>query len=120
MHVRPGSETNLGPARNAASSVLTKAGIPEKRQDAILKVTNLDDVRVGKDGKLENAKELADSINQEWSEFRVTEKIKGADVFNPPSSTGGTPKTREEIMAIKDATTRQKAWDELLNYERSR
>lgn len=100
--------------------LLTKAGIPEKRQDAILKVTNLDDVKVGKDGKLENAKELADSINQEWADFRVTEKIKGADVFNPPSSTGGTPKTREEIMAIKDTAARQKAWDELLSYERSR
>ena len=67
--------------------LLTKAGIPEKRQDAILKVTNLDDVKVGKDGKLENAKELSESINQEWADFKVTEKIKGADIFNPPSST---------------------------------
>ena len=100
--------------------LLTKAGIPEKRQDAILKVTNLDDVKVGKDGKLENAKELSESINQEWADFKVTEKIKGADIFNPPSSTGGMPKTREEIMAIKDTSARQKAWDELLSYERSR
>lgn len=80
--------TNAEKAR-MYKELLTKAGIPEKRQDAILKVTNLDDVKV-KDGKLENAKELSEAINSEWADFIVTEKKQGAEVPTPPSNTGGS------------------------------
>jgi len=92
----------------AYKELLTKAGIPEKRQDAIIKVTNLDTVIIDKDGNVENSKELSASINEEWADFKVTEKQKGADVPNPPGNTGGTAYTKDEIMKIKDTAERQK------------
>ena len=87
--------------------LLTKAGIPEKRQDAIIKVTNLEDVKI-KDGKIENAKELSEAINTEWADFIVTQKTKGIETSNPPSNTGGSMYTKDEIMKIKDTAERQK------------
>lgn len=98
--------------------LLTKAGIPEKRQDAILRVTDLDTVKV-KEGKLENAKELSEAIDSEWADFKVTEKITGVKISNPPTISGGTVYTKEEIMKIKDTTERQKAWRAFLDNERS-
>ena len=98
--------------------LLTKAGIPEKRQDAILRVTDLDTVKV-KEGKIENAKELSEAIDSEWADFKVTEKITGVKISNPPTISGGTVYTKEEIMKIKDTTERQKAWRAFLDNERS-
>lgn len=98
--------------------LLTKAGIPEKRQDAILRVTDLDAVKV-KEGKIENAKELSEAIDSEWADFKVTEKITGVKTSNPPTISGGTVYTKEEIMKIKDTTERQKAWRAFLDNERS-
>lgn len=69
--------------------LLTKAGIPEKRQDAIVKVTDLEAVELDKDGKIANAKELSKIIDDEWSDFKVTSEKKGAEVSNPPENNGG-------------------------------
>ena len=69
--------------------LLTKAGIPEKRQAAILKVTDLETIEV-KDGKIENADKVSESIKAEWADFIVTESKQGADVKNPPDNNGGS------------------------------
>jgi chromosome segregation ATPase len=70
--------------------LLTKAGIPEKRQNAILKVTDLEAVDLDKDGKISNAKELLAAIDEEWAEFKVTENPQGAKTPNPPENGGGS------------------------------
>lgn len=70
--------------------LLTKAGIPEKRHDAILRVTDLDTIELGEDGKISNAKELSENIDSEWSDFKVTEGRQGAKTPNPPSNNGGS------------------------------
>lgn len=76
--------------RKAYKSLLEKAGIPEKRHDAIIRVTDLDDVSIGEDGKLENAKELEKTITSEWSDFVVKETVQGANTANPPANVGGS------------------------------
>jgi len=93
----------------AYRALLKEVGVSDKRIDAVLKVTDLDDAKLGEDGKFENASDLKKSIKDEWSDFIVTNGQKGADVSNPPAGGGKTYKSKDEIMAIKDTAERQKA-----------
>ena len=70
--------------REAYKELLKDAGIAEKRIDAVLKVTNLKDVKLDAEGKLEKADDLTKSIKEEWADFISTEGRKAADVPNPP------------------------------------
>ena len=92
---------------NAYRDLLKSAGINEKRIDAVLKVTDLSKVDM-EDGKIKGADELSKSIKEEWADFIVTTKQKGADTKEPPANNGGTL-SKKEIMEIKDPTERQAA-----------
>lgn len=92
---------------NAYRDLLKSAGINEKRIDAVLKVTDLSKVEM-EDGKIKGADELSKSIKEEWADFIVTTKQKGADKKDPPANNGGTL-SKKEIMGIKDPTERQAA-----------
>ena len=92
----------------AYKALLKAAGISEKRLDAIMKVTSLDDVKLNKDGSIHDAEKLTETIKEEWSDFISTTETKGANVQNPPSG-GGTGMTKADIMKIKDAKERQQA-----------
>ena len=72
----------------AYKALLTQQGIPEKYQDAIIRVTKFDDVEF-KDGKFTAEKDLIASIDTDWSEFKVTESKQGARTPNPPGNNGG-------------------------------
>ena len=100
--------------RAAYRKLLADEGISEKRLDSILKVTDLSKVKLDKDGNLEKVDDLKKAISEEWGEFKTTVTEKGANVEKPPV-TSKTPKTKEEILAIKDTTERQKAIAENLN-----
>lgn len=89
--------------------LLKDVGVSPKRLDSILKVTDLNKVELDDEGKAKNADELTQSIKNEWADFIVTESTQGANVSNPPASTGGSKKTKEEIFAIKDTAERQQA-----------
>lgn len=101
----------------AYKKLLADAGIPEKRFGTILKVTNLDEINLDKEGLIKGADKVEESIKSEWSDFIVTQSTKGADTPKPPTSTGGVLKTRDEIMGIKDTAERQAAWAEYLANE---
>ena len=94
---------------NAYKEILKKTGVSEKRIDSILKITDLSEISLNKDGSLKNADKIAENIKEEWSDFIVTEGTKGADVENPPKNTGGNKMTKDEIFKIKDAKERQQA-----------
>ena len=89
-------------------AALTKAGVDPKRVAAIMKVTDLSKVSV-KDGKIEDEDKVTEGIKTEWAEFIAKPGSKGATPDNPPANGGATPKTKDEIMAIKDPEERQKA-----------
>lgn len=88
-------------------ALLLEQGVDPKRVDSIMRVTDLGEVSV-KDGQLEGSEALAESIKSEWGDFVVKEITKGASVDDPPGG-GGTGRTRDEIMAIKDTAERQAA-----------
>ena len=74
-------------AKSAAYKALLKeAGIAEKRLDAVLKVSDIDGVKLGKDGKIEDADKLLESVKTEWADFITKETVKGADPATPPAN----------------------------------
>lgn len=73
----------------AYKSLLTEAGVSDKRFDSIIKVSDLSKIELDKDGKIKDAKTVIDNIKTEWSDFIVTEDKKGANTATPPGNNGG-------------------------------
>ena len=83
-------------------------GVSEKRIDSVMKVTNLDDFELDKDGKIKDADKHTEKAKSEWGDFISTTTEKGANTANPPANNGGgSTKTKEEIMSIKDGSVRR-------------
>lgn len=102
-------------AKEAAYKQLLKdAGVSEKRIATVLRVSDVDGLKLDKDGKVEDAASVTENIKKEWADFIVTKTETGASTPNPPANNGGKTKTKEEIMKIKDTGERQKAWAEYL------
>lgn len=96
-------------AKEAAyREMLKSAGIPEKRIASVMRVTNLSDIKLDKDGKLKDHDKLVDSVKSEWADFIDTKTEKGADTKTPPDNKGGKM-TKEDILKITDTAERQKA-----------
>lgn len=102
--------------------LLKEAGVDAKRLDAVLRVTDLEKIKV-KDGKLEDADELTKAIKTDWADFIGKTETRGAEVTNPPGS-AGTKMTREEIYRkddrgryVHDTEERQKALAEIYQSE---
>lgn len=66
------------------------------------------------DGKIKDTKILDDLVKGTYSGLVAKIGKKGADTATPPGSSGATPMTKKDIMAIKDTTERQKAWVEYI------
>ena len=94
----------------AYKTLLKKAGVSEKRLDAILKVTDLKGIEFDDEGNVKNADELTKQIKEEWSDFIATNSTEGAKTATPPANPVNGIMTKKEIMAIKDTTERQNAW----------
>lgn len=110
--------------KDAYTDLLKSAGVAEKRIAAILKVTDLDGIKLDDDGKIENAKELTKSIKTEWADFITASDKKGVGGENPPAGNPGSVKTREEIYKkdehgrfLLDATQRQAELGKLIAVE---
>lgn len=83
-------------------------GVSEKRIDSVMRVTNLDDFELDKDGKIKDAEKHTEKAKTEWADFISTTTEKGANTANPPANNGGgSTKTKEEIMSIKDGSIRR-------------
>ena len=102
---------------DAYRSLLKEIGVNDKRIDAILKVTDLDGMEMDADGKLKDAADLRKTAKEEWSDFIVTTHTQGAQTATPPSGKVA-PKSREEIMKIKDPTERQREWGAYLSAQK--
>lgn len=93
----------------AYKALLKEIGIPEKRIDAVLKVSDCSKLEFDDEGKVKDGDKLKESLKTEWSDFITTTKTEGAKTATPPANTGKTTMTREQIRAIPDASARQKA-----------
>ena len=98
-------------AKEAAyKEVLKDAGIPEKHFAKILKYSDVDGVELDEKGKIKDSKELLKSIKDEWGDHVETQGKQGTNTPNPPSGAGGgSGRTKEDIMKIKDRAERQRA-----------
>ena len=79
--------------------LIEKAGVDEKRIDAVLKISDLSGVTV-KDGAIEGADKLVEGIKADFKEFIPVITTKGADVAKPPAGDGGTaaPKNLRDAL----------------------
>lgn len=93
-------------AKERAFRELLKAvGVPEKRLDAIVKVSDIDALELDKEGKLKDSDGLSEKAKTEWADFIVTTTTKGADTATPPQASAsngvdlGTLSMKEYIEA---------------------
>lgn len=103
------SEKTKASKTEAFKKVLKEIGVSEKRIEAVLKVSEVDKIKLDKDGNIEGLDDLKKNLTEEWADFIVKTDKKGAETVTPPANTGGGKKTREEIDAIKDTAARQQA-----------
>ena len=87
---------------HAVREFLKSAGVSEKRLDAVLKVTNLDDFELDKDGKIKDADKHTETVKTEWSDFIETTSTQGANTATPPTNNGGTKMTKADIYKKDD------------------
>ncbi len=93
----------------AFTALLKESKVGEKHIKLILKATDIDSMELAEDGKsLKNAEGLTKSIQSDYADYIAVEGQKGA-AFDQPPARGGAKMTKEQIMAIADTATRQKA-----------
>ena len=94
---------------SAYRNLLAEVGISEKRINSVLRVSDVDAIELDDENKVKDADTLKKSIGEEWSDFIVTTEQKGVQTATPPTGSGKVYKSKDEIMAIKDAKERQNA-----------
>ena len=72
----------------AYKQLLQDAGISDKRIASVMRVSDIESIKLDKDGKIENADKLTESVKNEWADFIVTKHEEGAGVPNPPANDG--------------------------------
>lgn len=89
----------LANKEKAYRALLKEAGISEKRIDAVMRVTKLEDVELDGD-KLKDAEKLTETVKTEWADFITKDAKGGAGVETPPPGDNGAkpPKTIPTIF----------------------
>ena len=93
-------------AKAYREQVLAKAGIGAEYIDDVMGVTKLDTVKVGEDGAIEGAEELASKAREKWSSFVVKTKTTGSAPATPPKGASlpeGADPAVERRMAERHA-----------------
>ena len=94
----------------AYKKMLEDSGVSSKVINLALKASKetIDNLKIGTDGKFENATEVEKGIKEAYADYITTKETKGANVSNPPKSEPGKM-TRDEIMKISDREERRAA-----------
>lgn len=90
--------------QDAYRKLLISSNIDENRIDAILKVTEFDNIGF-KDGKFENEEKLKESIDAEWAGFKKSSGSAGANVETPPANGGTMTKEAFEKLPLNERMT---------------
>lgn len=80
--------------------LLRECGIPEKRLDAVMRLINLDEVKVDKDGKIEGVEEVKKSIKADWADYIPADNNQGAKVADPPAGDNGGNRTLSRAAEV--------------------
>ena len=93
-------------------ALLAEAGISDKRFDSIIKVSDLSNIEIDKDGKAKDSKNIVESIKSEWADFIVTEGKQGADVSKPPANDPQKAYSKDDIRKMS-AKEINENWDSI-------
>lgn len=94
------AEAEAAKVRAAYKQLLSDEKINEKQHEAILKVTDFSGMKLGEDGKLQDADKLKEAIGKDWAPFKVTIRDRGEDVPHPPrTDNGGGVNTEMQMYA---------------------
>lgn len=76
----------------AFRELLKEANIPEKRFDAIVKLSDddIDKIEFDEDGNIKEKDDILKSIAENWSEYVQNTETQGANTATPPANTGGS------------------------------
>lgn len=90
--------------RTAYRKLLTDERVKEDRLDMVMRHTDFSNMKLDKDGNLENADALKKTIAEDWGVFQVTTRERKQSVATPPGTAGsgsgggvgsGTSRARE-------------------------
>lgn len=85
----------------AYRAMLKEIGVSEKRLDSIMKVTDLSNIKLDKEGAIEGLEDLKESTKTEWADFITTEGKQGAGTPNPPAGKTDPPKGKSRAAEIE-------------------
>lgn len=85
----------------AYRAMLKEIGVSEKRLDSIMKVTDLSDIKLDKNGAIEGLEDLKESTKTEWADFITTEIKQGAGTITPPAGKTDPPKGKSRATEIE-------------------
>lgn len=86
----------------AYKKLLLSANVSDKRIDAIMRISNLDEIELDDKGEIKGADKLTENIKSEWADFIVETDVKGAQTATPPANNGregATGKSRAKQIA---------------------
>lgn len=83
-------KTTHAAKETAYREILKTAGVSEKRIDSVIRVSDIDSIELGEDGKVKDADKLTNSVKSEWADFIVSEHVTGAQTSNPPEGNNET------------------------------
>ena len=105
---------NAAKIKEEYRKLLISEKISEEWAEKIVKLEDFSGMKLDSEGHLADLDAIKARVQKEYGGYVMTTTTKGAKVETPPQ-TGGKTMTREEIMAIKDTSARQKAIAENLN-----
>ena len=94
-------EAETAKVKTAYRQLLLDEKINEKRIDAVIKLTDFSEMKLDKDGKLENIDTLKENIGKEWGEFKVTTKERKQTVPVSHENNGGEGGGRARELYLK-------------------
>lgn len=86
----------------AYRELLKHAGVSEKRLDAVLRVSDVDDVELDENGAIKDVDKLIATIKNEWADFIQTTATQGAQTAMPPTNQGTGSMTKADIYKKDD------------------
>lgn len=103
-------EKLMSAKKEALREIAKDAGLSDAGVEKALKYHNFDALELDENGAVKDKANVLKAVKEEWSGYVQTTQANGANVATPPASSGGgSYKSKDEIMAIKDDAARQKA-----------